>query len=382
MCLKFNTFEYGYFLKNKMMRKLFFLASLACSLSMGAQITITSADMPNAGDSVRISYTATLDSNDVTLSGANRTWDYSALVPDMQRFEKFDSPFTFPSPFNLLFNPLNTSYGNENNILTSLPIPGLTLDMAYDFLKESSSKFEQVGAGYTINGAPMPFVYTDKDVIYRFPMNYFDADTGDYKFGLPIPTIGYYGQSGHRETFVDGWGTLITPYDTFSVLRVYSTIATVDTLYLDAFGFGTYIPRPLRYEFKWLANGEQIPVLKVDATDVAGTLTVNNIEWIDSLQNVPQLGIASHSSSDFNSSVYPNPSVDHSIIQYTLEKSERVKIILTDLTGRVVLNLANEMQSVGTHKQQLDVAGLSNGMYLVLLQTDTGQATHRLTISK
>lgn len=367
------------------MKKHLPLLAILFTSGLSAQITIGSSDMPNAGDSVLISVTTNIDTNDVNLTGANYSWDYSTLLPDFQRYEKFDSPLTFPSPFNLLFNPLNTSYGNENNILTSLPIPGVTLDMAYDFFKESSTQFRQVGAGYTINGIPLPFFYTSSDVVYRFPMNYLDTDSCDYKFGLPIPSIGYYGSEGHRVNVVDGWGTLITPLGTYNTLRVKSTIAAVDTVALDALGFGTDIPRPLRYEFKWLATAMQIPVLKVDATDVLGTMTINNIEYQDTvIAGVPQLSIATHSNNNFNSIVYPNPVIDNTIVQYTLSAKSQMKISITDIVGKTVSIIANESQAAGTFQKQINVAelDLSQGVYFIVLQTDSGRAVHRIVVSK
>lgn len=367
------------------MRKFLLLISTVFTSTLSAQITIGSSDMPNAGDSVLISVTTNVDTNDVTLTGLNYTWDYSTLIPDFQRYEKFDSPLTFPSPFNLIFNVINTSYGNENNILTTLPIPGVTLDMAYDFLKESSSKFRQIGAGYTINGAPLPFYYTAEDVIYRFPLDYLDADTSDYKFGLPIPTIGYYGQEGHRESVVDGWGTLITPFGTFNTLRVYSTIAAVDTIALDAVGFGTDIPRPLRYEFKWLATAMQIPVLKVDATDVFGTMVINNVEYIDTvIAGVPQLGIADNGGHNFNSSVYPNPFVDNLSVQYNLTTKTHLKMSITDIFGKTISIVLDETQTAGAHQQKVNVSdlNLSSGVYFFTIQSDFGREVHKIVISK
>ena len=367
------------------MKKIVLLITSVFTGTLSAQITIGSSDMANAGDSVLISVTTSIDTNDVNLTGANYTWDYSTLIPDFQRYEKFDAPLTFPSPFNLLFNPINTSYGNENNILTSIPIPGATLDMAYDFLKESTTQFRQVGAGYTINGIPLPFFYTSSDVIYNFPLDYLDTDSCDYKFGLPIPSIGYYGSEGHRVNVVDGWGTLITPFGTFNTLRVKSTIATVDTLALDALGFGTDIPRPLRYEFKWLATAMQIPVLKVDATDVFGTMTINNVEYQDTLlPGVPQLSIADYSTDNFNSIVYPNPVVGNTALQYTLKEKAQVKISMTDIVGKTISVLTNQSQAVGTYQQQINVAelDLSPGVYFVILETNTGRAVHRIVVSE
>lgn len=367
------------------MRKALLLIAVVFTGTLNAQITIVSSDMPNSGDSVLISVTATIDSNYVDSTGANYTWDYSTLTPNFQRYEKFDSPLTFPVPFNFLFNPLNTTYGNENNILTSLPVPGVTLDMAYDFLKESTSKFRQVGAGYTINGIPLPFVYSSDDIIYNFPMDYLDTDSCDYEFGLPIPSIGYYGSEGHRVNIVDGWGTLITPFGTFNTLRVKSTIATVDTVALDALGFGTDIPQPLRYEFKWLATAMQIPVLKIDATDILGTLTITNVEYQDTIiPGVPQLSITDVSTNNFNSTVYPNPAIDNTILHYTLSEKSNVKISLTDIVGKTISVIANESQYAGTFQKQINVSdlNLSGGIYFVILQTNSGKAVHRIVVAK
>lgn len=367
------------------MKKYLPFIALFCAFSVSAQITIVSSDMPNAGDSVLVSVTNTVGANDVTLTGANYTWDYSTLAPTFQRYEKFDSPFSFPTPFNLLFNPVNTSYGNENNLLTSLPLPGVTLDMAYDFLKESSTKFRQIGAGYTINGIPLPFLYSSSDVIYNFPMDYLNTDSCDYKFGLPIPSIGYYGQTGHRVNVVDGWGTVITPYGTYNALRVISTIAAIDTVELDAIGFGTNIPRPLRYEFKWLATAKQIPVLKVDATKVGGVITVNNVEYIDTIiPGVPQLSVLDHMNDDFNSIVYPNPIVNNATFQYTLASKSQVKISITDIVGKAITIVTDESQNSGTYQKQMNVAelNLSQGVYFIILQTNSGKAVHRIIVSK
>lgn len=365
------------------MKKITLSLLMAFTGTLSAQITIVSSDMPNAGDSVLISVTTSIDTNDVNSTGANYTWDYSTLIPDFQRYEKFDSPFTFPLPFNLLFNPFNTSYGNENNILTSLPIPGVTLDMAYDFLKESSSQFRQVGAGYTLNGIPLPFLYSSNDIIYNFPLDYLDTDSCDYKFGLPIPSIGYYGSEGHRVNVVDGWGTLTTPFGTFNTLRVKSTIAAIDTLALDVLGFGTDIPRPLRYEYKWLATAMQIPVLKVDASDIFGTITITNVEYQDTLlPGVPQLSISSYSNDNFNSIVYPNPVVDNSVLQYTLLEKSNVKISMTDIVGKTISIIADQSQVSGTYQQQINVSELPQGVYFVVLQTNKGRVVHRIVVSK
>ena len=90
--------------------------------------------------------------------------------------------------------------------------------------------------------------------------------------------MGYYGQSGHRVNLVDGWGTLITPFGTFQTLRVISTIDAIDTVYNTSLSAGTNIPRPLKYEFKWLATGKKIPVLNL-LPPTLGQQYVDGIDW-------------------------------------------------------------------------------------------------------
>ncbi len=364
-----------------MIKKLLFPSLVIFSAALSAQITISSSDMPNAGDSILISVTNTIGSLDPALTGPSYTWDYSTLTPNLQRYEVFDSPFTFPTPFNLIFNIFNTTYGRDNNTITSIPIPGVSFDAAYDFIKESTSKLRQIGAGYTINGTPLPFLYAADDIIYNFPMNYLNVDSCDFKFGLPIPTVGYYGQTGHRVNVVDGWGAVTTPFGTFNALRVKSTIAAIDTI--NIFSFGTNIPRPLKYEYKWLATAKQIPVLEIDANDVAGTVTVTNVQYIDSIiPGVPSLGIAENFNA-VNSSVYPNPFVDNVTVQYTLLAKTHLTMTLTDIYGKNIAVLVDENQVTGAHQETLSVSdlGLSSGVYFFIIQTDSSREVHKIVVS-
>lgn len=338
-----------------MKRYLLILASICTGAVANAQITIDNTDMPNSGDSILVSLAAGTIA-DLSDTDTAFTWDFSSLTPVLQRWEKFDSPLTFPSPYNFLFSPLSCSYGKDNYQITTLPIPGISFEAAYDFLKESSSSYRQVGAGYVINGTPLPFLYTASDYIFSFPLDYGDNDSCDYKYGLPIPSIGYYGQSGHRQSYVDGWGTLITPYGTYNVIRQLSVVTAVDTLYIDALSFGTNIPRPTVYQYKWLANGMKVPVLEIDATDIAGTPVVTNVQYIDTIQpGVPQVGIAENTNTELN--VYPNPFSDQTVFEFTDAKAD--KLFVTDITGKIVA-----VETInGATKYTFQRNELSSGMY-------------------
>jgi len=345
-----------------------------------AQITITNADMPNAGDSIVLS---TADNNSVTfpiLADSNVTWDYSTLVPTLQMFDKYDSPMTFTSPFNLLFNVINTSYGRDNYDLTSINIPIVQLTDAYDFFKESSSSLKQIGSGFTINSVPLPFYYTSPDVHYNFPINYLDTDSCDFKYGLPIPMLGYYGQKGHRVNTINGWGNLITPFGSFQSLLVTSKIDAIDTIYFDTLSFGTNFPRATRYEFKWLANGMKAPVLQINATEGNASLLATNIQYIDSLRsNVPHVGIAENNN-PINFKTYPNPTSELLTIEYVLNKDNYTSIYISDIVGKKVKTVCNEMQTKGQFRKQINLSDLSPGSYIIIVQMANEISTQKISI--
>lgn len=369
---------------SNMLRKIFLITGIFICSDILAQITISSSDMPDAGDSILVSTTASIGGIDPILSDTNYLWNFSTLSRNAQHYEVFDSPFTFTSPFNLLFSILNTSYGKNNYTFTNIPIPGVSITAAYDFIKESSSSLKQVGAGYTINGGPIPFLYTSADYIYRFPMNYSNIDSCDYKYGLPIPTFGYYGQTGHRLNKVDGWGTLITPYGSFQTLRVRSEITATDTVFVTSLGVGSYIPRPLKYEFKWLAAGEKIPVLQIDANLIGSNLVISNVQYIDSVHSVSQMGIAENSTDKSNLIVYPNPCSNNFLLHYELQRTDVLKISVTDVFGKTIELISDETQTAGAHQYSLkiDDLGLNSGVYILKVQGNHFQKTQKIIVSK
>ncbi len=249
-----------------------------------SQITITSADMPSAQDTVRISVKTSLAGFDPNQTGAGFTWDFSSLVPDSQRVVDCVRPIN--TAYGLYYGFLAT-YGIYNYSPDQFPFSliGTPPTNVYDFYKKNSSFLAIVGQGMTIGGQAIPAIYQPADRVYKFPMNYGDQDTSVSGFGAPIPGFGYYRKEQTRVNEVDGWGTLITPFGTFNTLRVKSTLSIMDSIYLDTLGFGFNIPRQNIIEYKWLANGLDLPVLEIDGTeDFFGlNFTVDRVNWQDSL---------------------------------------------------------------------------------------------------
>ncbi|WP_221392227.1 T9SS type A sorting domain-containing protein [Dyadobacter sp. NIV53] len=83
-----------------------------------------------------------------------------------------------------------------------------------------------------------------------------------------------------------------------------------------------------------------------------------------------------------NLSNFPNPAQSQTTIQYQLPESGFVKLTVFDKQGQSLKVLANEYQIAGEHRQQVDVQGLTNGIYIYQLQTGLQNRTGKMLISR
>lgn len=75
--------------------------------------------------------------------------------------------------------------------------------------------------------------------------------------------------------------------------------------------------------------------------------------------------------------VSPNPFVSDAIVQISLDKSQKLLINLTDLTGRLVQSI-NGTFANGNSEVRLNVAGLPKGVYLLKISGDNFTSTQKL----
>lgn len=341
-----------------------------------SQITISNGDMPTAGDSVRVSIALGVGAVDHTLSGPNYLWDFSSLIPSAQQEYRYVSPTALPFNFLSTIAFLNPSPD-------SLPFVGNIPSNFTDYYKNGSSGFRRNGFSFDytpLTSFSIPVIFSSSDYIYRFPLNYSDMDTSDASYTINFPPLPYIGQSIHRESNADGWGTLITPFGTFNCLREVSFVTTTDTVGLDSInGFSNV--RPLTIEYKWLANGMKIPILEVDAQIILSAEVVTKVVYQDSLRSsLPQVGISESSPTISNIAVYPNPSNENCFVSYDLEKTSSVKIMLFDLSGRAILDFGREINLPGMHRKQLDFIGIESGIYLIKIESDGYSTTHPVVV--
>jgi hypothetical protein len=374
-----------------MFKYYFFACFFLTAALLPAQITLSSADLPSGGESILTSVATTVAPADPSLTGANYTWDFSSLTPNFQRAELFAAQSTYTGYYNQLYGNIPfisvpSTYGKDNFTLGLLPVPGFNVSSAYDFYKKTSSVLKKVGFAYTINDSlPLPFEYTQSDFVYKFPVAYMNTDSCNFKFEphhVAASVVGalpfYYSGEGKRINTVDGWGTLITPFGSFSTLRIKSIVTETDSMNFSGTGFT--VPVPTRTEYKWLAAGKKVPVLQVDES--AGIVT--NVTYLDSLRpGIPYIGIAElNTATEF--SVFPNPASSDLVIQFTLSSSSKIRISILNTIGQTVGVVTKEHFGEGRKMVtvNLNEMNIAPGIYFVNLESNGVRSVKKIIVAK
>lgn len=329
-------------------------AWLTCGV---AQITVTEADMPDAGDVYLLTSAVPDLSIDLSVTGPNQVWDFSDLDVLTGYADSFISNDDLPLAYWLFFLSSNLAEKNAFSYSSDL----LTLEDVYTVYKKSSDQFQIDGYAGTIDGLPVPVVYDEKDVLYRFPLDYGDADSSDAGVTVEIPGLFYFEQQRHRVNTVDGWGTIVTPVGSYEALRVRSVLTDVDSIFVDTIGSGYSIT--LRsYEYRWLAAGQGIPVFQINAQDVGGVPVITQILY----QDTALQSLAAEPFASMELSIFPNPASDR--VKIFLPAGSPSPLFIYDWQGRTCFT------GTAADAMLIDVSEWPDGIYYVrCLQGDRVQ---------
>lgn len=351
--------------------------ALAFPLLSFSQITITNADMPGQGDSIRVSYALTLGPVNPAVTDTNYVWDFSYLTPTAQERIEYIAPVAFP--LNFLSDVAVTNYTPDSlPFISTLPVNFV------DYYKSTNSSFRQVGSSFDLpqlTTFSLPIIYGAADYVYRFPVAYGNIDSCDANYSFTIPGIGFIGEDRHRVNVVDGWGTLITPLDTYQVVRIRSVVDAIDTVSLDTTNQTGYsIPRPTEVQYKWMAPGRKIPVLEVDCQVLFNTEVVTTIQYQDTLRDsLFQVSVTDMDPNTPAVSVYPNPVSDVVNVFYDLGTTGDLTVTLSDLSGKLVYSTTvQNADSAGI--LPIDVANLNAGIYLISVISTSGTTRSKIVV--
>ena len=345
---------------------------LIASLGLTAQITLTNATFPVAGDSLKTATDLTPASIVMTPPGGPQTWDFSSLNPDTRQVD--------------VFQPAAAGTSSANFPGAELVVLGnASAETYFDITATTFSLLGISGAGLTA-GFPVQadLIYNPPLVINEAPLNFFDNDsyTSNATIALPtsaipgaifdslgIPT-GTFDSIRLRITvqsirLVDGYGTLAIPGGTYDVLRQKQTDYTTTGVDVHTFvgwidvaallGGMSLFPNDTTITFNFLSNTakEPIAVVTVDSTEQIAA----QIEYKD---NGIESAVNPVSEETTAIVVYPNPATDQVTIDIDHNLPGNYSFRIFDLNGKRVLD--NKPTS---NHEDVSIQSLSPGLYII-----------------
>lgn len=132
----------------------------------------------------------------------------------------------------------------------------------------------------------------------------------------------------------------------------------------------------IRFRCDASANGDQVYIDDVVITGCTnGNRQLDRVGITENNDNE----LAAPTLSGFN--VYPNPTKGFLNVEYSLGQVSDVRIIITDMTGRIVVN-RNANQSEGKQSLELDTQNWAEGLYNVFVGTKHQRFSKRIVVAK
>lgn len=348
------------------------LLSMGIATTAFSQTTIESTETPEAGDTIRLSNAVISQTLDYQTTGADVTWDFSALQFNGQKRNDYMPVSTAGSFVQIVFGNFaptkyKASYYVANNTLPlgNLPpqLPISITDIS-QFCRNTADSLTFIGFKMTVNGQVIPAKSDTIETKYHYPIEYGNSHSsrGYTYLNLNPAYDGIWIQHRYRQTEVDGYGSITTPFGTFDALRIHHRIQETDSFYVSISGFNTWIriPVPVSHEYEWRASEEKEPILKITTSEIQGSEQITGVEY----RNVFTVGL---NENDLEVSVYPNPVTDVLVVSST-EPFESYAIFSAD--GKQV----KAGKLIPSVQQLIDVEPLLNGTYFIRLQSGTQAA--------
>jgi hypothetical protein len=282
-----------------------------------------------------------------------------------------------PSFVSFMFGSFASANYSANYYIESTTLPldqitqilPVTITDIFQYTRFTSGNDSVNSVGYSMTvdfgsgPTSIPFRSDTIETRYVLPLNYNDAYSSRGYTNIDFNPIynAIWRQYRVRNSIVDGWGNISTPFGQFEVLRVKHEITESDEIFLEVpFLGGTWIPidLPLTREYEWWANGEKEPILKITTSEILGNETVTSIEYRDIYRGLD----AGLNELNTNFKMYPNPVVDELTIKAE-EPITRIKVV--GMNGSVLIQ-----EDVNTNSSHvLNVSQLSAGQYTLVIES-------------
>ena len=307
---------------------------------LNAQLTLTQANNePKAGDKHNFRYfdsTQTL----VHVTGQNQVFDYSSLR------HRFLAPFGW---YNYSTPPSNMSFTNGPCNLRT----GDSWEYSRFFYSSASpQQLEYLGSSY---GSPTSIAYTNKLILYKWPISYGDVFSDDFA-GTWAQSQTWNGVCGGSYTLSgSGTGTLILPegIKLTNVLQV--STKKLDTLTNWTTNGNTEIIHETSYQY--YHSSSRFPALELTYYKIRR----NGVWYTPSLEatiiNSYAVSVDEKTPAS-NTTLYPNPAIG----SITAPKNGILQIY--DFEGKLLI------ENTCVIGEQINIERLEKGIYLVKFKGD------------
>lgn len=344
------------------MKKIYVFAfSLLAISQVKAQVTLTkAANEPVINDTYD---TKTLDTTNVlpmSISGSNVTWNVTGVSETGGlTTNAYADPSTDPNIGNFPGTTIIQSDGN-----------------ATSYFKSSTSLYELLGldaGGFVLNYS------SDAATVAAYPIafGYVNNDTG-------AGTLDASGQSGTFtsviKTTADGTGTL-----NFNGLPSanYNNVLRVKTTQQINFNIGGFISGTIDMAiYNYYVSGTKWPIFTVNYTNINAPLAGINDQRQDqaSILSSVVLGIGDKKMNDITFKAYPNPASGSVAVHFVLTQKESYTIDIVNTLGQVVKSVAKPDLQPGLYNEQIDINGLSAGIYHIRVQGKNSTGVEKLIV--
>ena len=340
-----------------MKRIVLYTMALLMALISSAQITITSTDLLDVGDSIQL---ATVDSIPAGFSpgpaGPDMHWDFSNLTSDIATVFSFVDPAA--TPYGASFPTSNIAM---EGMMAGYDIEG----WIYGTKNLSAFQIDGGGGSYGVfEDIVVPF--NPAEVMFDFPVNYLDSldqtTTIDIRLDSPEPAVDSIRVKvvSYVESKIDGWGEVMTPVWTGEVLRFRDVRTNIDSTWVKVVFFWVFLETNTNttITYKYMANDLGYPVLQFNAN--ADETQFSGVSYmLDAGVGEEELPMLDELAFE----VFPNPA--HDMIYCKLKDSFEGQLFVYDLAGQQIYQ-----QQVTSNQKQLkiDVSDYPAGMYQVVLK--------------
>ena len=346
-----------------MKKVLLSIFTVLLSITLSAQISITSDDIVGAG-AIVLEATDTLPSASITPgpAGPDQTWDFSALSVDYVDTMWFANPD---------WTPYYEHFPTAN--LAAMRVFDNELDSAemYIYFEKNEAEFAIVGMALEmeqIGFVILPF--TPKETIAEFPVDYLNSSTSDFEQFIEMENPLSPGDSvrikisTNKSVEVDAWGNITIPLGTFNSLRISETRIQIDSIWVQLFGSWMFFEEIIdtTYNYSWWTDDDAAGFVLATLNYEQDTKVVTEATF---LKASPYSNIKENQNK-VSVNVYPNPVSSN--INFSFEDKTEGVIEIFDFTGRNI----EEIQLNGVREIIINMSKYPAGIYLYSIIGEKG----------